>query len=110
MKKILILFCAIGTAFAGAFDEAVLASARAQGTSIYYACIINPPEDPAQQAACEAAHLTYVFTLRLLNAPYPLVPSTDPDPYSWSLYDICTFEVGHIIFGEQLVLPYCTTL
>jgi len=112
IKKALLLLGSVAmiNAFAGGIDEAMLASAATQGSAVYYNCIVTPPISAEQQAICAALYAKYVATLAVLNAPYPLIPSLDPDPYAWSPYDICRFEAGHIVFGMQLAVPYCPSI
>lgn len=107
MKVVLLLLS--GSIFAGGLTESVLDGARAVGINIYYSCIVNPPSHPDQQGYCVELYATYVSKEQILNALLPLVPSKDPSPYAWSPYDICRFEVGHLIFGNKLMLPYCPT-
>lgn len=110
-KSLLILaFSSVINAFAGGIDEVELALAATEGTIVYYTCIATPPVSVDQQAVCLALYTKYVATITAINAPYPLVPSIDADPYAWSPYDICRYEVGHIVFGNQVTIPYCPTL
>jgi len=113
MKNFLIILCTIlsGNCFAVIIDgEALLISAKTQGTTVYFSCIVTPPVTPAQQATCLALYTTYAATLTALTLPLPMVMSLDPDPYLWSPYDICRYEAGHIVFGDAVIIPYCPTL
>jgi hypothetical protein len=98
------------TVFADPVDEALLDSSQAQGTHIYQACIVTPPVTAPQKAICAGLYSTYISSLTTLNLPYPLIPTIDPDPYAWSPYDICRYETGHVVFGNQLTVPYCPTI
>ncbi len=97
------------TVFADALNEGLLASAKATGTTIYFSCILTPPTSDEQTAYCIAMSAVYKAKSQTLNAPLPLMIGKDPSPYSWSPYDICRFEVGHLIFGKQSEVPYCPT-
>ena len=112
IKKLLFALIAIATTnvFAGPIDEAMYVAARTQGTVVYTTCIVTPPVTAAQQATCASLYKTYIVTLTALNIPYPLTMSLDPDPYLWSPYDICKYETGHIVFGDQLLIPYCPSI
>jgi hypothetical protein len=77
-------------------NEGVLVSAQSQGHTIYYSCIATPPVSTQQIAACSVMYKAYNSTLQLLNAPLPIMPSLDPSPFSWSPYDVCRFETGHM--------------
>jgi hypothetical protein len=109
MKVVLFLLLS-GSVVASSLNESALAVAKAVGTNVYFSCIVNPPSNPDQQGYCAGLYATYVLKEQILNAPLPLVPSKDPSPYAWSPYDICRFEVGHLIFGNKLVLPYCPSI
>lgn len=101
----------IDIAIASPADEAVLASAYSQGVNIYNTCIAVPPIDPDQVAYCTSIYTAYVVTLSILNAPFPIVPSLDPSPYSWSPFDICKYEVAHMEFNSVVQSPYyCPTV
>lgn len=110
--KLLTLFFVLANyIFASPFDEAVLASAYSQGVNIYNTCIATPPIEPDAIAYCTTTYIVYVVTLDILNAPYPSIPSTDPSPYSWSPYDICKYEVAHMVFNSVTQSPYyCPTV
>lgn len=90
-------------------NEALLALAKTQGTNVYHECILTPPVTPQQKAFCSALYAVYKIYITALNTPYPLVIAVEPDPYSWSPYDICRYEVGHMVFGDEGIEPYCPT-
>lgn len=86
-------------------DEAMLLVCQQVGSSLYNSCVATLPVNPDQTAACGTLKASYLACLQALNAPYPLVPSLDPDPYVDNLFTPCTYETGH------LVLPsICPTL
>lgn len=100
-----------GNSIASPIDEAVLASAYSQGVTIYHTCIVPPPADPTAAAYCTTIYTAYVVTLGILNAPFPLVVSLDPSPYAMSPYDICKYEVAHMVFNSPATAPYyCPTI
>ncbi|MDQ5921821.1 MAG: hypothetical protein QG673_1880 [Pseudomonadota bacterium] len=107
--KCLIVLC-LTRVYATGIDETLLLAAKTQGSNVYYACIVTPPVTPQQQAYCSGLYVTYMVNITALNAPYPLVVSLDPDPYAWSPYDICKYEVGHMIFGDEFITPYCPSI
>jgi hypothetical protein len=90
-------------------DEAQLLAARSAGNAVFHGCIETPPVTPAQAGVCAGLYGTYVATLTALNAPYPLVSTTSPSPYSWSPYDICRFEPSHFVFPPE-GFPICPAL
>ena len=111
VMKLIWAFLIMNIAIASPVDEAMLASAYAQGVTIYHACIVPPPADPDAVAYCTTIYATYVATLSALNAPFPLFVSLDPSPYSWSLYDICKYETAHMVFNSVTQSPYyCPTV
>lgn len=87
-------------------DEAQLIAARNAGNSVYTTCIVTPPITPAQQATCSGLYSAYNNSLAVLNAPFPLVMSTSVSPYTWSPYDICKYEVTHLVFPPE-GFPIC---
>lgn len=91
-------------------DEALLDLAKTEGLAIYTTCIVTPPANSEQQAACVSAYSAYLVTLTSLNAPYPLIISTDLSPYRLSPYDICKYEVAHIVFGDTVSVPNCPSI
>ena len=104
------LIIASGLVYADPVDEGLLTTAKATGAKVYFACIVTPPVNTAKKAICRGLYNSYMAALTAVNAPLPLVVSVDPDPYAWSPYDICRYETGHVVFGEQLSVPYCPTL
>lgn len=109
MKHFILLVCS-GLVLANPIGEELLIKARQQGTVVYLSCIATPPATDAQRAICADLYAQYMATLVLLNAPLPLKFSEDPDPFSSSIYDICRYETGHMVFGDKTVAPYCPTL
>lgn len=108
---IIVAFLIMNFTFASPMDKAVLASAYSQGVTIYHTCIVPPPSDPTTAAYCTTIYTTYVVTLGVLNAPFPLIISLDPSPYVWSPYDICRYEVAHMVFNSPATTPYyCPTI
>ena len=112
LTKSLLLYLSIPAyVIASPADIAVLASAYAQGVNIYHACIVPPPIEPDAIAYCTTTYAVYVATLTALNAPLPITVSLDPSPYSWSPYDICRYEVAHMVFNSITQYPYyCPTV
>ena len=110
MKYLLFVLLGGGIVNADPIDEALILAASSAGNKVYFGCIVTPPVTSAQKAICAGLYTTYNTALRAVNATLPLVPSLDPDPYAWSPYDICRYETGHIVFGNQLSLPYCPTI
>lgn len=110
--KLLIIFLAVSKhTIATPADEALVASAYAQGVIIYNSCIAIPPADPNVVAYCTTLYVAYISTLNLVNAPLPTPISSDPSPYSWSPFDICRYEVAHMVFSSVTQTPYyCPTL
>lgn len=110
--KILILAIAINhSSIATPADEALVASAYAQGVNIYNTCIATPPVDPDLVTYCTSIYTVYVVTLSSVNAPLPILPAIDPSPYVWSPYDICRYEVAHMVFNSITQSPYyCPTI
>lgn len=110
--KILILAVAMSNgAIASPADEALVASAYVQGANIYNTCIATPPVDPDLVAYCTSIYTAYVMTLNSVNAPLPILPAVDPSPYAWSPYDICRYEVAHMVFNSVVQSPYyCPTI
>lgn len=86
-------------------NEALLIECQAVGHTLYSSCIATPPATPAQAGVCSAIYANYLKCATLLNAPYPLIISRDPDLYTWSPYDPCRFEIGH-----QILIDICPTL
>lgn len=91
-------------------DEALLGATKSAGSKVYWACIVTPPVTEVQKGICAGLYGTYMASLTALNAPLPIVLSIDPDPYVWSPYDICRYETGHIVFGDQGIQPYCPSI
>ena len=105
------LTVASSNTMASPIDEALVDSAYAEGSNIYNSCIAVPPVDPNAVAACTTLYITYLATLSLVNAPLPMLPSSDQSPYSWSPFDICRQEVAHMVFNSATQTPYyCPTL
>ena len=111
VKLLLISLIMTNHAMATPADEAMVDSAYAQGANIYNSCIAVPPADPNVLAYCTTLYVTYLSTLSLVNAPFPILPSSDPSPYSWSPFDICRYEVAHMVFNSVTQIPYyCPTV
>jgi hypothetical protein len=81
-------------------DEGLLISCQASGHALYYNCVVKPPIKPDDVAICGALKTSYLVCLAKLNLPYPLIPSTDPDPYAYSPFTPCRFETGHAILYD----------
>lgn len=77
--------------------EALLVSCQVTGHSLYDSCVITPPTNPA---TCTSLLATYMACSKTLNSPYPMLISKDPDPYSWSPFDPCRFEVQKVILWD----------
>lgn len=111
IKLYLLSAIVASSSIASPIDEALVASAYTQGANIYNTCIVTPPVDPNVIAYCTSVYITYTITLTTVNAPYPMLPSLDSSPYSWSPYDICKYEVAHMVFNSPLQYPYyCPTI
>jgi hypothetical protein len=110
--RFLFIICCmtVVTVFADPSNEVLLTSSHEQGTHIYQTCIVTPPVTASQKALCAGLYSTYMSSLTKLNSAYPLTPTINPDPYSWSQYDICRYETSHAVFGDQLTVPYCPTV
>lgn len=80
--------------------EALLVSCQASGHELYYNCVVKPAVKPDDVAACTTLKTTYLICLAKLNLPYSLIPSTDPDPYAYSAFTPCRFEIGHAILYD----------
>jgi hypothetical protein len=78
-------------------DEALVLACQTKGYMLYHSCVEVPPITTEQVAWCTSLKLAYITCLRIINTPYPLVISTDPDPYSMSPFTPCTYETGHSI-------------
>lgn len=81
-------------------DEALLLSCQTDGHTLYSNCVIKPPTSPDEVAACSALKIKYLGCLTKLTIPYPLTPSQDLDPYSYSPFTPCKFEIGHLILFD----------
>lgn len=111
IKLYLLLAILANSSIASPIDEAELISAYNQGVTIYHTCIVPPPSDPTTAAYCSTIYTIYVATLATLNAPFPIIVSIDPSPYAWSPYDICKYEVAHMVFNSVTQAPYyCPTV
>ena len=109
MQKVLLLsFLTMINLPALAINEMLLEIVKSQGSRVFFTCVVTPPETPP--SICSKLYARYLANLSALNAPNPLVLSIDPDPYSWSPFDICRYETEHIVFGDELIVPYCPTL
>jgi hypothetical protein len=109
-KQKYILFLLLNSyIFADSFNEVLLASAKSTGIKIYTSCILKPPADPSQEAMCVSLYTLYIAKEQELNSPLPLMLAKEISPYTSSSFDICRFEVDHLIFGKQNELPYCPT-
>ena len=109
--SLMILLCIvfITYSFGSVADEALIQSAKAKGSTVYYSCIVTPPTSDEQYAWCLGVYYTYVASLQVVNAPYPLSPSITPSKYSWSPFDICRYETSHLVF-TLLSNPSCSEL
>lgn len=111
VKLLIISLIMTNNAVASPADEALVDSAYAQGVNIYNSCIAIPPADPNVLAYCTTLYTTYIATLSVVNAPFLILPSSDPSPYSWSPFDICRYEVAHMVFNSVTQIPYyCPTV
>lgn len=111
LSLLLMTFVLANNAMALVVDEAMVTLANKQGIAVYDLCIAKPPVKPDAIAACATLYTTYVATLDVVNAPLPTVPSIDPSPYSWSPFDICRYEVAHMVFNLVAATPYyCPTV
>ncbi len=108
---LLMTFALASNAMALVVDEALIALANKQGVNIHNMCIAKPPVKPDAIAACATLYTRYTATLNAVNAPLAIVPSIDPSPYSWSPFDICRYEVAHMVFNSIATEPYyCPTV
>ena len=103
---LLLLGISVNLVTAIPLDETLVNLAQAQGITIYHSCIDPPPADPNTVAYCNSIYIIYLSELTVINTPFPIVPSLDPSPYSWSPYDICRYEVANMIFNEITQSPY----
>ena len=108
---LLMTFALASNAMALVVDEAIVALANKQGVNIYNMCIAIPPIDPDIVTSCTGLYVAYTATLSAVNAPLSIAPSIDPSPYSWSPFDICRYEVAHMVFNSIAAEPYyCPTV
>jgi hypothetical protein len=87
-------------------NEPLLVSTVALGTNIYNTCIVTPPLDASQQAICAGLYATYLANIQILHIDMlgintVMTPGV-PDPYVWSPYDVCRFDMGNLI-----LVPIC---
>lgn len=81
--------------------EPVLLSCQATGHSLFYMCVIKPPTTPAEAAVCSSLLAKYTTCSIALNQPCAMQISVDPpDPYSWSPFSPCRFEVQRVILWD----------
>jgi hypothetical protein len=103
LKK-LITLCAITRSYAISTDvvanEALLISCQSVGHVLFVSCVVVPPADSTQAAICAVLYAKYMACSTALNAPMPMIPSLDPDPYKISPYSPCRYEVGHVILFD----------
>ena len=86
--------------------SALLLACQINGVDLYQQCVSTPPLTAQQLTACTALKSSYLLCLQQLNTPYPLLPSSDPDPYSENPFTPCSYETGHLILpGICLTLP-----
>jgi hypothetical protein len=91
-------------------DQAVMNNAKYVGTDIYHSCIINIPITPEQVAECDEKKIRYEKLLETLNEPLPLILTLYPSEYSRSIYDVCRYEISHLVFDvedKSKLIPYC---
>ena len=101
MKKIYILSSLwMAPVFANPVDEALLVKCQLLGHSVYYSCIATPPLTSEQQSYCLSIYSQYNAELVLLNVPYPLLPTHEPSPFSWSPYDVCRYETAFMVLFD----------
>lgn len=112
MKKLLICILSIGAtiAYSDPIDESLMTTAYVEGLAVYTGCIKTPPSSLPQIIACTELYTQYVATLQVINAPFPLMPTTSPSLYSKSPYDICKFETSHFVFPIEKITPICPAL
>jgi hypothetical protein len=114
MHNLIIIFLIVvnltANAVVPAVDEAQLLATRSAGKTVYSSCILTPPVTNAQKLVCEGLYNTYKSALTLLNAPFPLIASIDPSPYTWSPYDICKYEPAHFVYPPEGGSPICPVL
>jgi hypothetical protein len=91
-----------------AISEAIKASAKAIGKSVYTGCILTPPITPPQVTACTALYNSYIAKLAKVAAPGILTPSNDIFHYP-SPYDVCSYDASHFVFDLPTSQPYCPT-
>ena len=90
-------------AAAAVANEPLLVSTVALGTNIYNTCIIVPPLDPSQQYICAGLYTSYLANIQILHIDMlgvntVMMPGV-PDPYIWSPYDVCRFDMGNLILA-----------
>jgi hypothetical protein len=81
-------------------DEATLITCQTLGHSLYLSCVVIPPTEPKQIAACTAIKLSYDVCLQKITSPYPLTVSVDPDSNSHNPFTPCHYETGHMILFD----------
>ena len=93
-------------AAAAAANEPLLVTTVALGTDIYNTCIAIPPLTPSQQSVCAGKYTTYLANIQILHIDMlgvnTLMAPGIPDPYIWSPYDVCRFDMGNLI-----LVPIC---
>ncbi len=110
-KYILVIFIILAkNAVSTPANETLLSISRVKGTTVYTSCILTPPVTPQQVTLCSSLYAQYISSLQTLNAPLPIIVSTDPSPYVWSPYDVCRFETTHLVFDFVGTQPYCPAL
>lgn len=83
-------------------NEPLLATTISLGNEIYVTCILTPPVSASQQAVCAAKYATYLVNIQTLHIDMfkglntVMLPGA-PDPYLWSPYDVCRFDMGNLI-------------
>lgn len=100
MKRLILIMIISQYACASEIEEAMLISCQGTGHALYSSCVVVPPVTPEQVAFCTSLLTQYTACSTTLNQPEIMVLSKDPDPYSWSPYDPCRFEVQHHILGD----------
>lgn len=77
--------------------EALLIMCQSFGSNLYNQCVKVPPVDDKQVAVCSGLKAAYNSCLSSLNAPYPLSLSLEPDPYGYTPFTPCEYDIAHLI-------------
>lgn len=81
-------------------DEVALGLAKYSAILLITACVDVPDLDPKQIAACSATKASYIAELSILVSPAPLEITVLKDPYAWSIFTPCHYEVAYLIVPE----------